>query len=399
MKKIDRALLILKYMFYVLMTFLIILMWIAVFIIQGGIGLGMSFYFIPIALLPILIFSNIASWLLLKMFDYKKKVVDKKKVSLIAGVFVLVLSVLFQHFIISKRMTPFVFQNEKFSHLEPIHNSREFKNRVLLSADELLKLILPKNITSDISSYMLNMLAEADFAFKLKEILSEERLSNTCKNYIERNGKYRHCIVDFQKDVFSKNNFSSTGIILNLAVGAASVFEIRKILNDKYPDDKNYVSLLIVNELVESSLIKLQEAKATLLNKDKEILFTMGHELKPESIVTLIEHEVLYKFLYTSIEKLGGLTLKAQKKSSLSDDKSEDFLSEYKRLKSLQAELEDLQRDGFTIEELKIKENEAVIERDLMIESLENESFLFSVANVLNFSLSDIIGDELDKNP
>lgn len=398
MKKIDRGLLILKYMLYVLTAFLILLVWIAVFILQGGIGLGMSFYIIPVALLPILLYSTLACWLLLKMFDYKKKVADKKKVSLITGVFLLVVSILFQHLTVSKRMNPFVFQNEKFSHLEPIHNSREFKSRILLSADEILKLILTQNITSDVSSYMLNMLAEADFAFKIKEVLADEQLSKTCKNYKNDNNKYRYCIVDFQEDIFSQNNFSSTGIILNLAVGAASVFEIKKKLNDKYPDDKDYISLLILNELIESSLIKLQEAKTTLLNKDKDILFTMGHELKPGSIVTLIEHEILYKFLYTSIEGLGGLASKAQKKTALSNDKSEEFLDEHNRLKRLQAELEDFQKDGFTSEKLKIKEKEVALERDAMIESIENESFVFSVATLLDFSLSDIIGEELVKN-
>lgn len=393
MKKIDRALLILKYMLYVLMAFLIILVWVAVFIIQGGIGLGMSFYFIPITLLPILLFSTIASWLLLKMFDYKKKVVDKKKVSLIAGVFVLVLSVLFQHFIVSKRMTPFVFENEKFSHIEMTNTLEDIKKRMLISANEVSKIVLPETIETDSSSLMINMTIEAVLIFQFREFLSKENISNTCKSYLNIKGGYKYCILDFQKDVYSKYKFSSTGNILLLAMGAASLFEAKKIMKSQFKDDDLYFSLLITNGIIESCLLSAQENKDTLMNKNNIVRFTFGYELKPGSITAYLEQKIIYKSLYTFIERIEQIVAKIEKKLATSTDETEQMKIEEERFKRLRDEFKVFQKDGYTIEELKTKEQEIHLSMAENSEEALNNGYLKTMEKLILFSLPNNIED------
>ncbi|OUR96287.1 hypothetical protein A9Q84_07980 [Halobacteriovorax marinus] len=119
---------ILKYTIFVVLTLTLLILWNAVFILQGGIGVQGSFLLVPIKVIPIFLFSSLASWFILKMFVNKGKILKRKKASYSIGVISVVLSLIFQYSILSKKVPPFVLQNKMFSHLDALDVNDEFYN-------------------------------------------------------------------------------------------------------------------------------------------------------------------------------------------------------------------------------------------------------------------------------
>lgn len=102
-------------------------------------------------------------------------------------------------------------------------------------------------------------------------------------------GGRSNCIIDFQKDIYSKYQFSSAGNILLVAVGALGVFKMKTLMTKKYGKKDVYVMTKSANDIIEISMLSAEKSKAIILSKDRPFQFSMGHSLEPNSILATIE--------------------------------------------------------------------------------------------------------------
>lgn len=397
-----------KNTFFALLTILLLLVWKTVFILQGGIGYQGNILLLPFKLLPIFLYSSLITWILLKIFDQNKKVPSRKNASFSLGGLAVILSLTFQYFSISSKMKPFTFNNKMFSHLKPVSINNDFKNRMILSSAEYLRLMPLGSMDGDSTSYIANVAAEASLIFEVKKLIDDKNIQNTCKSYIERNGDYNSCIIDFQKDIYSKYQFTSTGNILLVAVGALGTFKIKKLMTEKYGEKDIYIITKSANDVIETSMLSAEKSKTIILSKDKSLQFSMGHNLRPDSILATIERQINYKFLLNHLEKIGSLLSNVDKKLAKIDMESEktqkrsisslELLElEKTRLRKLKDRHASFQRNGFNIDAIKLKQKEMNKELEVKLEQLKEESLLFKISAFFNPSLNEMTIDDLMK--
>ena len=177
----SKFLTILKYILFGIVSLLLILIWQGVFILQGGIGYEGNLILLPFKLLPIILYTSLALWLILKMFDKNKIVVKRWYLCHAMGVFSLLLSLSFQNLSISKRAPPYTLTNEYFSHIQPVDFAQDFKYRTLLSSTGYARLLPLGKVDNDTTSYLSNVALEASLLFQLQELVNKKMLNNTCK--------------------------------------------------------------------------------------------------------------------------------------------------------------------------------------------------------------------------
>ena len=400
---------IVKYTIFGIVTLAFFLVWQIVFILQGGIGIEGNLLRILLKLIPILLYSTFSFWLILKMFDYKKKVLQKRNVSLAVGAFALVLSVIFQYFAITKKIAPFVFKNKMFSHIQPVIVSNDFRNRLILSVAQYIKLIPLGSLDSDIASYSANAAMEASFIFEFKRLLDSNTINLTCKEYINAYDDYNSCVTDFQKDIYSQYQFTSTGNVLLIAVSALGTFKAKDLMTKRYGENKLYVHVKTLNEIIETTLLSAEKSKKILLNIDRPIQFTLGYKLVPSTLIATMEQQSNYLFFITSLDKLGEIISNLEEKSLTSDkkDQNRDISSDSKlereitKFNQLKTRLAAIQEDGFNVEEMKQKQKGMQKELEAKLSQIKQESLIFKLAALFDNSLYDFTIEKLlkDTNP
>ncbi len=360
-----------KYSLFVVSTLILVLLWKVVFILQGGIGLDGNIFLLPFKLLPILVYSAISFWLILKMFDYKGRVKQRSKMAFAVGVFSLVLSVLFQHFVISKRIAPFNFKNKMFSHVGLIEMNADFNNRLMISAAEYLRLFPLGSRNNEFASFLSNIAAEAALVFEVKKRFNDKRIEFSCKEYIKKFGDYGNCISDYQKDIYSQTKFTSTGTILMVALGALGTFKVKQSLTKKYGKANSYVAMRAANDLIEISMLSLESSKEIINNEDGVINFSMGYKMHPSSDFRTIEQQIHYKHLLVAIGKLESIVSRIEKKILKRRDKClkreisslarSELEREEIRFENMRTKFRAFQEGGFKIEELKERQEKVEV--------------------------------------
>ncbi|OUR96286.1 hypothetical protein A9Q84_07975 [Halobacteriovorax marinus] len=263
---------------------------------------------------------------------------------------------------------------------------------------------------NEFTSYSANVAAEAALIFSVKKLIDEEQLDKTCKQYIQSFDTYDNCIIDLQKDIYSSHQFSSTGNILLIAVGALGTFKLKKLMIKKYGAKDRYVLIKSVNDLLESSNLSTRSSKLILQSRDNYFKFTMGHNLNPDTLLSTIERQINLKYLSTAIEKMEDLTRKVHKKhlkdqvdSALKKKepitiKPKLLVLERKRFKKLRAEFKAIQEDGYSLNEIKSKLTEVNKEMLTRIEKLKQSSRLFAIFLSFNPTLANFYDADFVKS-
>ena len=402
----DNYKIFIKYIVHVIAALILLFVWKGVFILQGAIGYQGSIFLLPLKLLPIFLFTSFAVWLNLRMFD-KNKVMNRRILSFVIAGVAVTASLCFQHYLISKRLRPFTFQNKMFSHLKPVNINNDSQHRLILSFAEYGQLMPLGDVDEDLTSYIANIVAETSAVFELRRLLDDENITNTCKQYIEHSDDYGNCIVDFQKEIYAAYQFTSTGNILLVAVGATGIHKIKKIMQKKYGEKSVYVTAKSVNDLIETVMIAAEKSKFVLINRAPYVKFSMGYDMALASIPYTIESEINYKFLTVTIDSVNGLITKLNKtleadgglKHRISQPEGTQAIEMEKiRFTSLKKLYLSFQNNGFTLDEIKSMEEDLLKEMETKLNMLKTQSFLFRISSFFYPSLNDlIVGDVLKK--
>lgn len=362
----------------------LIILWCLLFIVQGGVGIEGPIFLTPFKFIPIFFLSGILLWIFFKSIDSS---LSKGKVKAICLSFALLssgLSLQFQVSKISRKMTPFKFENKMFSHLPKVKVSGEFKTRLGMSAVEFLNLIPFSKVDKMGTEYMTGVAAEASLVFELKKFIEDKNLEETCKLYIENYGDYSSCVIDFQKEIYQYFTFSSTGNILLVAVGALGVFKVKEKMKKKYGDKSDYVAIKAANDIIETTLLSANKTKY-LVERDGEVIpFSMGHKLDSISPYSIIEDQVNYKYLETFMNKISSLRKSVEKKLNKIDADSGLLREEKERFLGLTAEFLVFQEDGFTLDELKVKNKKTTTEMKSSLEKSKKESLILKATSYFN---------------
>lgn len=394
-----------KIVSFIIFSLILLFIWNMLFILQAGIGYNGNILLLPIKFLPIFLYTFFALWLILKMFDDKNKISKTKHISCAVAGFAVLLSFSFQHFIVSKKMAPFTFKNKLFSHIKTIRVNDKFSQRLILSTAEYSKLIPLGSLTSDTASYFANITAEAAVVLELKNLLSKKTIDDTCKQYLDNGGGYGSCVVDFQKDIYSTYLFSSTGNVLLVASGALGVFQIRHIMSEKYGKKNLYVLLKASNDLMGSSFLAVEKVKLASRNSDHVTKFSMGYEIRPGTLLFLIEQQINYKFLATVFKRMNKLIISSEKKiSQYENTNSERSISsqteqalvqgEKEHLQKLKVQFLSLQENGYNVDEIKLKQEKLNQDLNIKIQQLKRESLMFKILAFFRPSLNDLSIDD-----
>lgn len=391
---------VLKHSLYFAISLLLVLLWIILFILQGGVGIEGNVLLIPIKLAPLFLFSSFSFWLLLKMYDQKKRVLNSRNISLGVGVASILLSITFQYNKVSKRISPFKFKSKMFAHVEPIKASDSFTNRLMLSSAGFLSLMPFNSFDQEAVSIMSNISAESALVFELKRYLDDRTLKRTCSKYIEEHGDYNDCVVDFQKDIYNHYNFSSTGNILLVAVGALGTFKVKNLLASSYGDKDSYVLLKSVNDVIETSMLAAERSKSIILGKSKDQYFSLGSRISASSPYRAFENQVNYRYLVTALGKVDELISGVQKKEldhdsstvkrDVSSTSSEKFEREKQRFQAIKTQFQDFKKGGFEIERLVLEEREAAKELDIALAQIKQKSDIFKAVAFFDSSLNKL---------
>jgi len=397
----------LKYTIFTIISLILILVWQCVFILQSGIGLVGNVLLTPVKLLPIFLYSTLAFWLTLKMFDFHQKVSRKKYFSLVIGGVAVMLSAIFQYSSPSKRIPPFIFKNKMFSLLEPVSIRNNFKNRMILSSAEYLRLMPFAGMDKDFIAYIAHVAAEATFIYELQKLIDDGELKKTCKKYIETHADFHNCIIDFQKEVYSHYKITSTGNVLMVAIGSLGVFKVQGRMKKQYGKKNLYVFVKSFNDLIETFMLSVENSKSILLSKDRSFGFGVGRKSQTSAILATIESQINYKFLIMAVENVGGLIANVEKKApsiqnkdrkrEVSSTRHANFEREKSRFTKLKAQYQAFQEDGFKIDELKQKLKGIHQEMEEILHQVKEESFIFSVAAFFDSSLDDLTIEDLFK--
>jgi hypothetical protein len=398
----SMALNILKYIVFIIFALLLLLIWKGIFILQGGIGFQDNIFLLPVKFLPIFLYTSLASWPMFKMFDHKKRISKRRNVSFIFGGVAVILSLTFQYFMISKRDEPFTFKNKMFSHLRPVKINSDFTNRMFLSSAEYAKLMPLGSLDGEIISYIANIAAEASIIYGIRELIIDNNIKNTCKKYHD----YNKCIIDFQKDIYFRYHFTSTGNILLVAIGTIGIFKIKKLMSEKYGKKDIYVLTKSANDLIEISTLAAEKAKLIILTKNWPLKFSMGYEMSEGSILATVERLINYSFLATHNDKISGIISNVDKEltkletegTAKSKRSSAQLLdSEKERFSNLKSRYLSFQNHGFKLDEIKAKQKDMDKEMKEKLDQIKEQSFLFKVSAFFKPSLYDLTVDDLMK--
>ena len=132
----------------------------------------------------------------------------------------------------------------------------------------------------------------------------------------------------------------------------------------------------------------------------------MGHEIGPDSILATMERVINYKYLTVTMEKMGDIIEKSQKKIERMNQEGPErkissiaegnlLKSEMARFEILKSRYTSFQDSGFRLDEIKTKIKNMDKEMEIKLEQLKRESFLFRVSAFLNPSLNNLTVHDL----
>ena len=398
MEKSNIAMKVLKYTLFVIIILVLMVLWKAFFILQGGIGL--EGFFTPLKLLPIFLVSAFFFWIVMKMFDSKNIVMNKMPICGVVGGVAVVLSVTFQYFTIYNRSEPFKLKNEMFSHVPEIVHTGDFKNRLALSAAGFAKILPLGEVDNETAAYMSNAALEMAVLFSAKELMDKEKYKSTCRKYVEKYGDENSCVLDLQKDLLSQFTFSSTGNVLIIAMSALGIFRIKDEMEKVHGKKNLYVVGKASNDIIESSLMLQEIVKEQILKKETPIQYSMGYTLKPDSFMGMAELAINYKFLDVSMKKLDELLKTQQEKlkmpapndgeRSVASELGPKLQEEIERSKQLNKDFQVLQRGGFSLEEIKVANQNLKAQMEEKFKKFKKESFLYRFGSVFSDSMEQM---------
>ncbi len=379
---------ILKYTFFILVALVLLIIGQAVFILQGGIGFQSNIFLFPIKLLPIFFYTFLICWLLLKMFDYKKKIVRRWSISFLCAIGMVFLSLFFQSVKIDKRAEPFILKNKEFSHLPPILINNNFMNRLILSATGYMTLLPWREVDKDAVDYLANLGAEFALISEIKKLIEKVNIANTCKKFIKKIEMESGCALSLQKEIYNRYQLSSPAKILFLVITTLTFFNEKELFHEKYGKDDSYVLAKLMNDFIEINLLQLYQGKFSILNENNNLKLSMGYQIIPDSYLANVEKSLCYKEIKERIKASNELVKTDIKfrKEKIKDSKILELMNrEKKRLDKLKVDLFSLQDSSFNLDQVKRKQEETEEKLKIQIKTIKQKSLILKLPFLSSF--------------
>lgn len=375
----------LKYPLFMGIILLLFLLWQGVFILQGGIGIEGSFLFLPFKVLPLLLFSALSTWLVLKIFNFKRY---RKRISTIMGGVAVILSLVFQYQINSQKKQSFVFKNKNFSHLKAIKTNKNFKNRIVLSFIEYLNIMPLGSVDQMFLFQAAHSVHEVTLLLEIQKLTDDKNIKKTCKNYLSGHESPLNCISELQQDIYSNHLVSPVSNTFLASIGTLSALKTKDALTEKYPEDNVYISIKYTNNIIKRFMLAAKRSQEIFIN----------HQSSAPSLLKIFEEKLNYDFLKTTIHKTGELFSSVDKKIApltIDNLKLKKELLEFKKLKNqftlLKSNMANISKTQLTPPELKLR-----VENQLS--RTKKESLLFQVASFFDTSLRKLTAEDFIKN-